>query len=38
MAAQVLKKVQKWSARKKDAAVKNRKVLTTKFPGIKKDT
>ena len=38
LAAQVLKKVQTWSARKKDAAAQNRKVLNTKFPGIKKDT
>ncbi len=37
LAAQVLKKVRTWSVRKKDAATKNRKVLTTKFPGIKKD-
>jgi coenzyme F420 hydrogenase subunit beta len=36
MAARVLKKVQTWSARKKDAAVKNRKLLNTKFPENKK--
>ena len=38
MAAQVLKKVHKWSARKKDMAAKNRKVLNRKFPDIKKET
>jgi coenzyme F420 hydrogenase subunit beta len=38
LAAQVLKKVQTWSARKKDVAAQNRKVLNTKFPGLKKDS
>jgi coenzyme F420 hydrogenase subunit beta len=38
LAAQVLKKVQTWSARKKDAAAKNRKLLSTKFPENKKST
>ncbi|MDH3877210.1 MAG: Coenzyme F420 hydrogenase/dehydrogenase, beta subunit C-terminal domain, partial [Desulfobacterales bacterium] len=37
LAAQVLKKVQTWSARKKDVAAQNRKALNRKFPGIKKD-
>jgi coenzyme F420 hydrogenase subunit beta len=37
LAARVLKKVQTWSARKKDVAAKNRKALNRKFPGIKKD-
>ncbi|MGD9237738.1 MAG: Coenzyme F420 hydrogenase/dehydrogenase, beta subunit C-terminal domain [Desulfobacterales bacterium] len=36
--AQVLKKVQTWSARKKETATQNRKVLDLKFPGIKKDS
>ena len=36
--AQALKKVQTWSARKKDTAAQNRKVLDRKFPGIKKDS
>jgi hypothetical protein len=35
--AQALKMVQTWSARKKDTAAQNRKVLDRKFPGIKKD-
>jgi len=34
----VLKKVQIWSARKKDVAAKNRKVLNRKFPDLKKDS
>jgi len=38
LAARVLKKVQTWSARKKDAAAKSRKVLNTKFPDFEKDT
>lgn len=38
LAAQVLKMVQTWSARKKDAADKNRKLLNTKFPETKKST
>jgi coenzyme F420 hydrogenase subunit beta len=38
LAARVLKKVKTWSARKKDAAAKSRKVLNTKFPDIEKDT
>jgi len=38
MTARALKKVQTWSARKKDVAAKNRKLLNTKFPGIKKDS
>jgi coenzyme F420 hydrogenase subunit beta len=37
-AAKALKKVQAWSAKKKEVASKNRKVLNTKFPGIKKGT
>ena len=36
--AQALKKVQTWSARKKETAAQNRKVLDRKFPGIKKDS
>ena len=36
--AQVLKKVQSWSARKKVTAAQNRKVLDRRFPGIKKDS
>jgi coenzyme F420 hydrogenase subunit beta len=35
--AQALKKVQKWSAKKKDAALKNRKTLGNKYPGLKQD-
>ena len=37
MTAQALKKVHTWSARKKEAAAKNRNVLDRKFPGLKKD-
>ena len=37
MTARALKKVQTWSARKKDVAAKNRQVLDRKFPGLKKD-
>ena len=36
--AQALKMVQTWSARKKDVAAQNRKVLDRKFPGIKKNS
>ena len=36
MVAQMLKKVHTWSARKKDAADKNRKLLNTKFPENKR--
>jgi coenzyme F420 hydrogenase subunit beta len=38
LAARVLKKVQAWSARKKEVAAQNRKALNRKFPGIKKGT
>ncbi|MEJ2730770.1 MAG: Coenzyme F420 hydrogenase/dehydrogenase, beta subunit C-terminal domain [Deltaproteobacteria bacterium] len=38
LAARVRKKVQAWSARKKEAAAQNRKVLDRKFPGIKRET
>ena len=38
MTTQALKKVKTWSARKKDVAAQNRKVLDRKFPGIKKDS
>jgi coenzyme F420 hydrogenase subunit beta len=37
MTPQALKKVHTWSARKKDVAAKNRKVLNRKFHGIKKE-
>jgi coenzyme F420 hydrogenase subunit beta len=37
MTARALKKVHTWSARKKEVAAKNRKVLDRKFPGLKKD-
>jgi hypothetical protein len=33
--SQALKKVRNWSAKKRNAAVINRKVLGKKFPGIK---
>ena len=35
--SQALNKVKAWSAKKKDAALKNRKTLGHKFPGIKQD-
>jgi len=35
--SQALKKIRKWSAKKRDAALKNRKTLGTKFPGVKQD-
>jgi coenzyme F420 hydrogenase subunit beta len=35
--SQALNKVKTWSAKKKDAALKNRKTLGHKFPGIKQD-
>jgi hypothetical protein len=35
--AQALKKVKNWSAKKKDAALKNRKSLGKKFPALKQD-
>lgn len=35
--SQALKKIQKWSAKKREAALKNRKTLGTKFPGVKQD-
>jgi len=38
MVARVLKKVHTWSARKKDTAAKNRKLLSTRFPENKKGT
>jgi coenzyme F420 hydrogenase subunit beta len=37
LAARVLKNVQAWSARKKEAAAQNRKALNRKFPEIKKE-
>jgi coenzyme F420 hydrogenase subunit beta len=36
MVARMLKKVHTWSARKKDVATKNRKLLNTKFPEDKR--
>ena len=33
--SQALKKIQKWSAKKRDAALKSRKTLGSKFPGVK---
>ena len=38
LATRVLKKVQTWSARKKEVASQNRKVINRKFPGLKKDS
>ena len=35
--AQALKKIKDWSAKKKDAALKSRKALGNKFPGLKQD-
>ena len=35
--AQALQKVKAWSKRKKDAALKSRKTLGNKFPGVKQD-
>jgi coenzyme F420 hydrogenase subunit beta len=35
--AQALQKVKVWSRKKKDAALKNRKTLGNKFPGVKQD-
>ena len=34
---QALKKVKDWSARKKAAALKTRKTLGNKFPGLKQE-
>ncbi len=36
--SRALKKVQTWSARKKETAAQNRKVLDSKFPGLKQKT
>ncbi len=36
--AQALKKVMAWSAKKKDDALKNRKTLGNKFPGVKQES
>ena len=35
--AQALKKIKNWSTKKRDAALKNRKTLGKKFPGLKQD-
>jgi coenzyme F420 hydrogenase subunit beta len=37
MRTQALQKVKAWSRRKKDAALKNRKTLGNKFPGVKQN-